>query len=648
MKTLMAISTEKRKNNINIWAKIPQVIAKNLTKKMSNREMAIADMKFSLLLNEVQYNKELSELIKLTRSHLMLKTEELPQFNRRHIVMLFKRLKKYSDELIRYAERNWTNPNDSVCLDPDLILPLLDTNSGTSYAMACIAYVDMLDEMRRLVKRNATREDLLTQVYSARINCEKVLAPLQRLTSLRATLRKILDEEVDKAQLQTVNQTLDNISGILDRCYEVLTSLHGPHYVAELDNILDFSLKLMSMRHSKKDEQTGCNFEEMPSIDTLKSALLEKKETPYISNESQKTDHVSMVNDSSVASSIITISSATPTVDEDQEIYELVDLPWKKINALSATDVDSDLTSMSLDTQGSENHTLLSSKKSSFEITKSENEEPLYEEIGDINKCAEKKQNKEFLLDLEWKEVFRLFSATEELNQTEVPLKEAKYEIITSEYTYIKSLRKFMKLYYNSIEIQQSLSQNDFKRIFGNFPELLKCSETFLQDLLESLQEDVHLKNISNIVRTHVVACFDPYVKHCQKYTKTVKLLEILLRDNTKFRKLIVQKAMEEEKTGESLQSYLVLPCQRVSRLPLLLQTVLNEETPNTSEFNETILAFNAVHKLSKDCEEAINRPEDLKSKVEAPQPTARIRKDNPVTSETKRTNIKFTGLFTV
>lgn len=59
--------------------------------KLSDREILLAELKFSLLLNEMYYNNELAELLSLSRRYVLLKFDELPLFNRRHIVILVKR-----------------------------------------------------------------------------------------------------------------------------------------------------------------------------------------------------------------------------------------------------------------------------------------------------------------------------------------------------------------------------------------------------------------------------------------------------------------------------------------------------------------------------------------------------------------------------
>ncbi|XP_073971481.1 uncharacterized protein isoform X2 [Rhodnius prolixus] len=990
MKTLSAICAEKRRDNSNVWVKLPQIVKSKITNKLSDREILLAELKFSLLLNEMYYNNELAELLSLSRRYVLLKFDELPLFNRRHIVILVKRLKKYSDEMVRTAERNWMNPNESVCFNPDLILPLLDKTCGTSYAIACLAFVDMFDEMRRLVKRNAKREDLFTQVYSIRMNCERILAPFHRLASLRATLRRVVHEEKNKGSLQSVRQSLDNISVILDRCYEVLTSLHGPHYVADIDNILDFSLKLTSLKYYEKQGAKGYSFDEMASVETVKKALLQKRSatlslsdlrksshyhgmhglstdfasrllkgsydlieiqkhgiiksrdtspmkhhqsdvvvcegdphmehltllhnrrgatSPMVARRSNTVvsdgnsnmehlsllnqkrgatspmvarrndtvvldgnsnmEHLSLLNQKRGATSPMVARRSDTVVSDGNSNMEHLSLLNQKRGATSpmvtrrsdsvVSDGNSNMEHLSLlnqkrgaaspmvirrsDTALSEgnphleelpllkglqamkhgdtsprvarrcdsecnphmehlsllNHkrgatspmvarrsdtalsegnphleelpllkglqakkrgdtsplvarrcdsegnsfmehlsvlqrqrgdtspmiarrsntvqsegnshlehlplkkyqrdispmlarrsdsegnpqmehltilqrirgstspmvtrrsdTVLSDGNPHLEqlpllkglqskkrgdsspiflrrsdaiisasnphidhlppaplISKKDlphqpySEEHLYEEIPDI-KVKKKALQAEQILVKKWKDSVQVKQSglLSKLTAREISLNEAKYNIITSEHIFLKSLKTFMNVYYSSSNLKESISEKDFHRLFGNVPEVIKCSENFLQDCLEALHGDPLMSNLSNIARTHAVTCFDPYIAHCRQYALVKKLLDILLRDNLKFRRLVREKEKKEEVRGRKLQYYLFLPCHHVTQMSLLLHKVLSQETPGTCQYREALLALNALQKLTDDCGEAVRSSE--------------------------------------
>ncbi|KAL1138074.1 hypothetical protein AAG570_009769 [Ranatra chinensis] len=285
MKSLCDISLNRSTDQFTIWAKLPIVVNNHFSDALSSQDVLVSELKFGLVTAEMVYNRELEDLLALVRKAAVKRSTSgvdfgLPKFNRRHLVILIAKcnsaskdhpfynyqffivkscsVKKYSDQIKHNIERDWTGEM-SIALNLDRIYDYLDVSLNTSFMLSCVAYCEMLDELRTLLKYMMLKSsDDVPLAYSSRLSAERALLPLQRLALHRSTLHRILGELPDRTrEAIRCKTTLENINMVLDNCYEVLNSLHGQYYIADIENLLDFSSKLSSLKFRKqKFEQT--------------------------------------------------------------------------------------------------------------------------------------------------------------------------------------------------------------------------------------------------------------------------------------------------------------------------------------------------------------------------------------------------------
>ncbi|XP_024083349.1 uncharacterized protein LOC106672069 [Cimex lectularius] len=603
MKSLREIGLDSMKERIS-WSKLPEVIDSKITDSMSIKNVMLCDVKFSIMIQEVVFNKELCELHSMARESVNLQSDPLPLYNRRHLVMIIKRLRRYSDQLLSDLERGWQGAG-SVFFDPDKVFDVLDVNLNASFSLANIAYMEMLDEFRKLLKRTVSIHHDITHVYSAVTSCEKALGPLQRLASLRNSLRRIVDEEDDAKTAERASLTLDNVSGILDRCYEVLTSLHGPNYVADLDNILDFSLKLTSLQRKGKSDKNLF----VPSVDALKESLMGTFSSTKSSLNLMDFSPMKKAIDALHEYELVPLYDLTPPPYRDNKLIcdfwdksRLYQLIYPRENVMGRF-------------------------WAAFE-----EEEHVYEEIGLVSEpytwtC--------------WADIPSVIDCgiLKILNSQEKALLESKFEIITSEVSYLKSLTVALTLFYNSSELAESLSETEMKTLFANLSEVRDCSVALLYDLAGHFKEDILLRDISNTVRNQAAVNLTPYITYCSAQPKAAATLSRLLKTNAKFRTACRKVESYKEAQGCSLQSFLSLPSQRITRLPVMFQAVLTRLSPGSREYTNTKLVIAVLQKLARACNESVEKS-DIKETDEINVKVTGVKK--------KLSPLRLTGFFSV
>ncbi|XP_031469276.1 rho guanine nucleotide exchange factor 16 isoform X1 [Phasianus colchicus] len=192
---------------------------------------------------------------------------------------------------------------------------------------------------------------------------------------------------------------------------------------------------------------------------------------------------------------------------------------------------------------------------------------------------------------------------------------EAMFEIITSEYSYMHSLSVLVGCFKKSEELKETMTQTEHHHLFSNISDILAVSTNFFQALEKRHQENVLIPDISDIVEEHASKHFNPYISYCSNEVYQQRTLQRLLNTNPLFKEALKQIERKPECGGLPLISFLILPMQRVTRLPLLLDTVCQKTQACTAAYGAATRALKAISKLVKNCNEgarAMERTEQL------------------------------------
>ncbi|XP_065202931.1 rho guanine nucleotide exchange factor 15-like isoform X2 [Planococcus citri] len=196
----------------------------------------------------------------------------------------------------------------------------------------------------------------------------------------------------------------------------------------------------------------------------------------------------------------------------------------------------------------------------------------------------------------------------ERLSISQQKLQEAKFEVITSEASYYKSLSVLDKLFANDTRLrdQNLLCKNDWKILFGNVAAVRKCSGMLLSDLEKCWQDDIMLAGLSDVIYEHASKNFKIFVKYCSNQIYIDRTLKKLRKDNVAFVELINRLEADPICQSLSLHSFLMLPMQRITRMPLLVDAIFSKlhpihDQPDYKTFKTTLAKLN---KIVKECNE--------------------------------------------
>ncbi|MGH0120058.1 UNVERIFIED_CONTAM: hypothetical protein FKN15_064307 [Acipenser sinensis] len=194
-------------------------------------------------------------------------------------------------------------------------------------------------------------------------------------------------------------------------------------------------------------------------------------------------------------------------------------------------------------------------------------------------------------------------------------LQEAKFELVTSEASYIRSLSIAVDHFMCSRELADCLGTQERQWLFSKLPNVKVVSERFLQDLEVRLEEDILRFDVCDIVLAHCPAFRRVYLPYVTNQAYQEQTYQRLLQENPRFPGILAR--LEEDQVCQRLPltSFLILPFQRITRLKMLVENILKRTAPGSQDEDTATKAFNELKKLIKECNSSVQsmkRTEEL------------------------------------
>ncbi|XP_053665434.1 uncharacterized protein LOC128714586 [Anopheles marshallii] len=201
------------------------------------------------------------------------------------------------------------------------------------------------------------------------------------------------------------------------------------------------------------------------------------------------------------------------------------------------------------------------------------------------------------------------------LTPTEKRLQEAKFEILTSEASYLKSLNLLRTHFVNHPAFRDTriLSSSERKTLFSSIIPVQECSDRLLCDLENCWQDNIMLLGLSHSIYKHAEKHFHVYVTYCEHQAKIDRTLKALRANKPEFARTLTALEADPVCCSLSLSSFLMLPMQRITRMRLLLDAVLQRCHPeDDDEFGSWESTFVLINRILTQCNDAAHRSEQL------------------------------------
>ncbi|XP_048362522.1 rho guanine nucleotide exchange factor 26 [Sphaerodactylus townsendi] len=201
-------------------------------------------------------------------------------------------------------------------------------------------------------------------------------------------------------------------------------------------------------------------------------------------------------------------------------------------------------------------------------------------------------------------------SLSQTISQEERKRQEAIFEVISSEHSYLLSLDILIQMFKNSKELSSTMTKTESHHLFSNIADVCEASKKFFKELEARHQNNIFIEDISDIVEKHTSSTFDPYITYCSNEVYQQRTLQKLLAINPAFKEVLSRIESQEECRNLPMISFLILPMQRVTRLPLLMDTICQKTPKDSPKHEVSKRALKEVSKLVRLCNEGARKME--------------------------------------
>ncbi|ELR57046.1 Rho guanine nucleotide exchange factor 15 [Bos mutus] len=219
-----------------------------------------------------------------------------------------------------------------------------------------------------------------------------------------------------------------------------------------------------------------------------------------------------------------------------------------------------------------------------------------------------------------WQELpaVRASGLLDTLSAQERRMQESLFEVVTSEASYLRSLRLLTDTFVLSQALRDTLTPRDHHTLFSNVQRVQGVSERFLGKLLSRVRASPHIRDLCDVVHAHAVGPFSVYVDYVRNQQYQEETYSRLMDTNVRF-----SAELRRLQSRLPLPSFLLLPFQRITRLRMLLQNILRQTEEGSSRQENAQKALGAVSKIIERCSAEVGR---MKQTEELIRLTQRLR----------------------
>ncbi|XP_025083805.1 uncharacterized protein LOC112557890 isoform X3 [Pomacea canaliculata] len=199
------------------------------------------------------------------------------------------------------------------------------------------------------------------------------------------------------------------------------------------------------------------------------------------------------------------------------------------------------------------------------------------------------------------------------MDPQEKKIQESMFEIMTSEASYLRSLNVLINVFLKAPEFSADMSdrcvitKRERQFLFSNIGTIRDISAKFLADLEARWQKSVVMGDICDIVAEHAEKNFEPYIRYCSNQAFQERALESLQK---RVEVAEVMKRLEQHKDCQYLpmSSFLLLPMQRITRLPLLVDAIRHRLDSGSPRHASATRALEYLNGVVRQCNEGAKK----------------------------------------
>ncbi|XP_071387582.1 trichohyalin isoform X2 [Centroberyx affinis] len=204
----------------------------------------------------------------------------------------------------------------------------------------------------------------------------------------------------------------------------------------------------------------------------------------------------------------------------------------------------------------------------------------------------------------------------EELTEDRRRLQEVRFEVVTSEASYCRSLDIVVEHFVKSKQLGALLTTQDRNWLFSRLADVRAISHSFLSKLEERVDSDMMQFTVCDIIARHCQRFKMVYVPYLTNQSYQDATYQRLMNENPGFKRIVEKLERSPVCQRLPLRSFLVLPFQRITRIKLLVQNIVKRTAPGTEEVMQAIKALKLLEKLIQESNDSISQMKSIESLV--------------------------------
>ncbi|XP_040900082.1 trichohyalin isoform X1 [Toxotes jaculatrix] len=204
----------------------------------------------------------------------------------------------------------------------------------------------------------------------------------------------------------------------------------------------------------------------------------------------------------------------------------------------------------------------------------------------------------------------------EELTEDQRRLQEVRFEVVTSEASYCRSLDIVVEHFVKSKQLGALLTTQDSNWLFSRLAEVRAVSHSFLSKLEERVETDIIHFTVCDIITQHCQRFKKVYVPYLTNQSYQDATYQRLMNENSGFKRTVEKLERSPVCQRLPLRSFLVLPFQRITRIKLLVQNIVKRTIPGTPEATQAIKALKLLEKMIQESNDSISQMKSIESLV--------------------------------
>ncbi|XP_030017701.1 rho guanine nucleotide exchange factor 15 isoform X2 [Sphaeramia orbicularis] len=217
-------------------------------------------------------------------------------------------------------------------------------------------------------------------------------------------------------------------------------------------------------------------------------------------------------------------------------------------------------------------------------------------------------------------QVIRDSRVLENLSPEQCKYQESMFEVLTSETSYLRSLRVLTEHFLDSRDLVETLIIRDKKTLFSNILRVREVSERFLMDLEDRIFENLVFSDICDIIHYHAQHNFPAYIDYVRNQIYQEKTYTSLMKNNVQFATVIARLQESPQCQRLPFMSFLLLPFQRITRIKMLIENILKRTKEGTKEEQTASKALASVSKIIDECNTQVGKMRQMEELIHVSQ----------------------------